>query len=128
MFPDGRVVILCIDDEPLILAVMNRVFRGHTVVGHRDGCAAIAHLMGEPRPDYDVIMCDMLMPECSGVDVYRALKRDRPDLLARMVFFTGVTGMPVIESFLKESGRPVLMKPFGMGELQSVVQSVVGSP
>lgn len=112
------------DDEPLIVSVISRAFRAHEVVGKNDGCEAIAHLMGDPRPDYDVIMCDLLMPECSGIDVHRVLKRDRPDLAQKMIFFTGATGIPAVESFLRESGRPVLMKPFDISELRRVALSV----
>ncbi len=112
------------DDEPLILAAIVRSLPGHDVVCLRDGCAAIAHLMGDPRPRYDVIMCDLLMPDCSGVDVHRVLSRDRPDMVRKMIFFTGVTQMPAVEYFLKVSGRPVLKKPFGPAELQAAVMGI----
>lgn len=124
LFPPGDVIILCIDDEPLILAAVARTLRGHEVVQYRDACAAIAHLLREPRPAYDVVMCDLMMPDCSGVDLHRVIRRDRPELLDRIIFFTGVTMMPGVESFLAFAGRPVLRKPFGPDELLAAVMAV----
>lgn len=109
--------ILCIDDEPMILGALSRALAGHEVVCYSDSCAAIGHLVSDPHPRYDVVVCDVLMPDCSGVDVHRVMRRDRPDLSRRVVFVTGATMMPAVESFLAKTGSPVLVKPFGSDDV-----------
>ncbi len=118
--------ILCIDDEPMILGAVARTLSGHEIVCYTDSCAAIGHLVADPHPRYDVVICDVLMPDCSGVDVHRVIRRDRPELLGRMVFVTGATMMPVIESFLAATGAPVLMKPFGSDDIRGACRAVSG--
>jgi CheY-like chemotaxis protein len=120
------VRILCIDDEPMILGAIARALSGHEIVCYNDSCAAIGHLVKEPHVGYDVVVCDVLMPECSGVDIHRIVRRDRPELLKRMIFITGATMMPAIESFLDSTGSPVLRKPFGTDDIVFACTEVSG--
>ncbi len=124
MVPGRRVRILCIDDEPLITRMMARVMHGHEVFEYSDGCAAIAYLVGPERPHYDVIVCDVIMPGCSGMDVYRAVERDRPDLLPRIVFSSGATIVPGIDSFLLSVPNAKVDKPFHIDRLRAVLLEV----
>lgn len=127
MFSSWDVKVLCIDDEPLILKVVVRLLPTHEVVCYADSCAAIVHLVGQDAPVYDVILCDLMMPDCSGVDVHRALARQRPELVPRMVFFTGIGIMPGVDAFLDSVTNPRLGKPFGRRELADAIAEV-GSP
>jgi len=120
------VRILCIDDETLILGCIARALSGHEIVCYSDSCAAISHLVSEPRPHYDVVLCDLLMPDCTGVDVHRVLTRDRPDLVDRIVFLTGATMMPGIDAFLQSTGAPVLRKPFGAADVRIACATASG--
>jgi len=119
------VRILCIDDEPLITKVVSRIMDDHEVVEFTDACAAIRHLVGgDPPPDYDVIMCDLLMPECSGMDVHREVAALRPDLAGRIVFATGATLIPRAMEFLASVRNASIEKPFRIDRLRAVLLEV----
>jgi CheY-like chemotaxis protein len=118
---------LCIDDEPLILKVVVRLLPAYDIVCYADSCAAIVHLVGQDAPVYDAILCDLMMPDCSGVDVHRAVVRQRPELAPRMVFLTGIGIMPGVDAFLDSVTNPKLEKPFGRQDLVDAIAEV-GSP
>ena len=117
--------ILCVDDEPLILSALRRILGDHEVVCYDDPCAAIDHLKSVPPPQYDVIVCDVIMPHCSGVDVHGAVYRGRPELLRRMIFLTGAS-MPGIDAFFVDSGCQRIGKPFEVDELLDAIWSATG--
>jgi CheY-like chemotaxis protein len=126
---DGRTVkILCVDDEPLITKVISKIMHDHEVVEYSDACAAIFHLTDVSRPHYDVIVCDLIMPDCSGVDLHRMMSRYRPDLLPRIVFSSGAATMPGVESFLSSVPNRRLDKPFRIDQLRSMLLEVGSRP
>lgn len=116
--------ILCVDDEPLITKMMSRVMHDHLVVEYSDACAAIFHLMDSSRPEYDVIVCDLMMPDCSGVDLHKMVSKYRPELLDRIVFSSGAALMPGVESFLASVPNRRVDKPFRIDHLRSVLLEV----
>lgn len=69
----------------------------------------------------DVILCDLMMPEMTGMDLYREVQRRRPDLADRMVFMT--TGIFVEESrdFLTTVPGRWLEKPIRVSELEELI-------
>ena len=80
--------LLVIDDEPMILGALRRSLSAEynvTCVG--DGRKALDRLRAGER--YDVILCDLMMPEMTGMDLYAELEQLAPDQAARMVFVTG---------------------------------------
>lgn len=91
---------------------------------YENACSAIAHVSKDRRASYDVIMCDVLMPDCSGVDLFMAVRRERPDLADRFLFLTGADMMPVVDRFIEFSGRPVLRKPFGEEDMTKAFRSM----
>ncbi len=122
--------VLCVDDETTILGVMRRILDedggDYDVVSMRSACAAIEHLRsGEP---YDVIVCDILMPDCTGFDLYKFLEEERPSLCNRVVFMTGGSMIPGIGSFLSSVNCPTLEKPFHSEDLVEVVRRVGSRP
>lgn len=117
----GRVLV--VDDEALIRRAVKRVLRGHTVVEAESGAAALALLTEDP--DFDVILCDLMMPELSGIDLHARLSSRDPALAHRMVFMTGGTfDGGVGDGFGKIAAEhTVLAKPFAAPELRAVVSA-----
>ncbi|MGB5811970.1 MAG: ATP-binding protein, partial [Polyangiales bacterium] len=64
-----RLHVLVVDDEPVIARLIQKALVEHEVTIANDGREAVA-LMGERA--FDVILCDLIMPEMTGMDVYRA--------------------------------------------------------
>ena len=112
--------VLVVDDEPHILHYLRATLEswGHQVVTAGDGAAALETLRGS---DWDVILTDLRMPKVSGRDFYQALTRERPELSRRVIFSTGDTVRGDTLAFLERQGRPVLHKPFSLGDLRAAL-------
>jgi CheY-like chemotaxis protein len=77
------------------------------------------------RCDYDLIVCDVRMPELDGPGLCRALVERGDDTLARMVFLTTPDSLDAHEAFLAQIGVPVLIKPIDLDDLHSVVGRMI---
>ena len=74
---------------------------------------------------YDLILCDLRMPELDGPGLYRELEDHLPHLLRRVVFLTGDTLSPEVREFLEKAGVLRLDKPFRAAEVRRVVQQAL---
>lgn len=112
--------ILIIDDEESIARALARLLRrdGHTVDLAANGRLGLEVLQAHA---YDVIFCDLRMPDVDGPGVYRELERTRPYLCERLVFLTGDALDPEIATFLEQAARPRLMKPFTVAEIRQIL-------
>jgi CheY-like chemotaxis protein len=73
------------------------------------------------RREYTRILCDLWMPTLDGRSFYQALQRCQPQLCARVVFCTGDTLTPDLQTFLAHTGLPVLTKPFTAACVRSLL-------
>ena len=60
---------------------------------------------------YDVILCDLMMPVMTGMDLYAEVVRVAPKLVGRLVFMTGGAFTPRARAFLESVSNPCLEKP-----------------
>ncbi len=88
--------------------------------------AALALERLQERP-FDVVLCDMRMPELDGPGLYRELERRHPGLLGRCVFLTGDTLNAQTREFLERTNVPRVGEPFSEEEVRSAVQRVLRS-
>jgi CheY-like chemotaxis protein len=118
--------LFVIDDEPSIRAAIRRFLtrRGWVVEEAEDGQKALDALLHSAPGYYDVVMCDLRMPNFSGVELHGALVQQRPDLVQRLVFSTGDVASADASSFLAGSGRPVIEKPFELAKLEEMLNHV----
>ena len=118
--------VLLVDDEISIRAAMRRYFsrRGWKVSEAPDGATAQRLLDPSSRNEFDVVICDLRMPRFSGSDLYRWLERNRPEVVDRVVFSSGDVMSAEVAVFLERAHRPVLPKPFDLGELGRIVDEV----
>jgi len=118
---------LLVDDEPVIRHALRRFFQrqGWTVDDAENGGQALALLLAENGPRYDVIISDLRMPDISGMDLYERLAAERPALLDRLILSTGDSVSPEASEFLRRSACPVLNKPFELAELRAMVGRLV---
>jgi len=121
----GRILV--IDDDPHIgEAVRESLAREHHVVAVTSGPAALRLLeLGE---QFDLILCDLMMPSMTGMELHDELARREPALAARMSFLTGGAFTPRARAFLAEVPNPRLEKPFDPQGLRSFVRALVGAP
>jgi len=118
----GRILV--VDDEPLVAKVVSRSLASdHEVIGLERSAEALALVRGGER--FDVILCDLMMPEMSGIDFYRALCEYAPEQASAVVFLTGGAFTPRARRFLDEVPNRWLEKPFDPVQLSSLVNSSV---
>lgn len=70
---------------------------------------------------FDVVVCDVMMPEIAGPELHEKLSRIRPGLARRMVFITGGAFTANAAEFLARVPNQRLDKPFGVAELRSAI-------
>jgi two-component system NtrC family sensor kinase len=116
--------ILVVEDEPSLAQGLARLLRrdGHTVDTVANGRLALDQLAAHA---YDLILCDVRMPELDGPSLYRLLERQQPHLCQRVIFLTGDTMEPATQAFLEASGAPCLTKPFTIAEARHAIQRVL---
>ncbi|EPX60350.1 hypothetical protein D187_001837 [Cystobacter fuscus DSM 2262] len=118
----GRVLV--VDDEPMIGTAIRRTLqREHEVVTLTSAREAFARLMSGEH--FDVILCDVMMPEMSGVDLHQQLAQHLPALAEQLIFLSGGAFTPKAREFLAQVGNRRVDKPFSARELRDMVQSVL---
>ncbi|MCB8968495.1 MAG: PAS domain S-box protein [Ardenticatenaceae bacterium] len=116
-----RPHILIIDDEEGIRAVLSRALRreNYRVDSVSDGETGLAYAQ---QHDYNIIVCDMHMPQIDGMAVYKQLQAQQPHLLSRLIFTTGETSSETVRLFLQETGASFLIKPFDLQDLRQMIK------
>jgi CheY-like chemotaxis protein len=115
----GRARILAVDDEPMIGRVIKHALPAHDVTNISSAVAALAKIRGGER--YDLIICDLMMPQMTGMDFHAALKSEAPDQASRMIFLTGGAFTPHAHEFLDNVGAPRMDKPFEINAMRALV-------
>lgn len=110
-----KSILLLDDDLELANSVKalleTRNYVVSTVTNGADGLREIMQI------DFDVIICDMLMPGMAGDMFYLAVQRTKPELCDRFIFLTGYQDNPKVTSFLQEIDALVLYKPVPIVDL-----------
>ena len=121
--PETQYRVLVIDDEELVIRSFARVLgRDHHVTALL--CAKDALCRMASGETWDVILCDMQMPDLDGAQFLEQLERVRPELTSRLVFITGGAFTPRMQSFLERNTRPIVLKPVEPDALRAVVNQV----
>jgi signal transduction histidine kinase/CheY-like chemotaxis protein len=84
-----------------------------------DASAVVERLTAGER--WDTILCDLLMPEMSGIDFYREALRIAPDAASSIVFMTAGAFTRRAQEFLASVSNPCLEKPFDVARLRRLV-------
>jgi len=124
----GRVLI--VDDEPAVSrALRTGLGDENDVVIAASGREALALLLGDDAvaAQFDVILCDLMMPDLDGAELFEQLREKRPDLAARVMFVTGGAFTARAREFIERAGVPTLEKPFDIDNIRALVRSRVAS-
>jgi CheY-like chemotaxis protein len=118
---DGVLRVLVIDDEPIIGSLICEGLSKHVVVFESSARPALERLRGGER--FDRILCDLMMPEITGMDFYEQLGEIDPALRDRVVFLTGGAFTDRAQAFLERSSTRRLHKPFDLNQLAEALGS-----
>jgi PAS domain S-box-containing protein len=115
----GRILI--VDDEPMVGRLVERALgREHQVTAVTSGRQALARIEAGER--FDVILCDLMMPDMTGMDLHERLLAVAEEQARRIVFLTGGAFTQRAREFLQKTARPLLEKPFDLAALEAVIQ------
>ena len=113
--------VLIIDDEPLVARALSRVMNGSEVSIVSSATAALEACNAR---DFELIVCDVMMPEMDGIAFYEELAKSRPHLCHRVVFMTGGAFTERARRFLASAPNAALPKPFNYRQLYEVAMVV----
>ncbi len=123
--PSRRLRLLLIDDEPMLLSSYKRTlgkrFEVTTALGGLEGLACI-----EQHSDWDVVLCDLMMPDLDGPAVYEQVRTRFPGLEKRFLFCSGGAFTPRCRDFAESMGERVLGKLLTVAELEAALSRLNG--
>ena len=119
--PGRRARVLVVDDEPMMARAVQRLLGSeHDVEVTADPLGAVERVRAGAR--FDVILCDLMMPNMTGMEVYDAVVGIDPDQARRMVFMTGGAFTPRAAAFLEKVDNQHLEKPLDRAALRALVR------
>lgn len=117
--------ILVIDDEAQIRDLLRRCLerQGHEVHAAADGKRGLTLFHEHPA---DLVITDLLMPECDGIEVISALRRNGVN--APILALSGTVGLGFLHNALAFGATRGLVKPFTLEELVDAVDDLLEAP
>jgi PAS domain S-box-containing protein len=116
--------VLVIDDEVAVGRSLRLLLAPENdVIAVTSGQDALSRLAAGER--FDAILCDLMMPDISGIELYNRLAHVAPDYQERIIFMTGGAFTQQARDFLAKLDRPHLDKPFTEGQLRRAIESAM---
>ena len=121
--PETRGTVLLLEDDPQFKDIMNEFLQSHgfQVVSVQNGVEGVHEVLAK---DFEIILCDMMMPTLPGDMFFRAVERMRPHLCNRFIFMTGHRGNAKVNDFIRNVNGTILSKPFHVDDLLEMIAFV----
>jgi signal transduction histidine kinase/ActR/RegA family two-component response regulator len=114
-----RARVLAVDDEPQVLRSIQRALGAHEVIVADCGREALLRL--ETDAAFDVILCDLMMGDMTGMDLHAEVRLRSAELAGRIVFMTGGVFTDGARDFLASVSNACIEKPFDLAVLRAMV-------
>jgi len=122
--PDhARRRVLVVDDAVAVAHAVQRMLAPDHDVDVATGGSGALDLIERHR--YDAVVCDLIMPDLTGMALHAAVAERYPQLLPRIIFMTGGTFIAGSAEFLERIPNPRLFKPFEASELRDTVRKLL---
>ena len=115
---------LVVDDDAMVRRMLERMLREHVVVTATSVDEGVAAMAGAK---FDIILCDVMMPDRTGLDMYAEVQHRWPELLPRLVFMSGGAYTPALQEFVEQPSIKTLEKPLSRHAVDAVVTKALGS-
>jgi two-component system, NtrC family, sensor kinase len=123
---EASLKILIVDDDPLVRRSLARVLRKHSITSVGSGREAV-ELVGSGH-NFDVILCDVMMPELTGVDVYERIAELDERAARRIVFLTGGAFSQATATRLERLPNARFEKPLDDERLHQALRAASAPP
>ncbi|HLK35495.1 MAG TPA: ATP-binding protein [Polyangiaceae bacterium] len=117
--PPDRSRVLLVDADPRIGEAIARSLGEESELTIATDVHSAVELVMTTR--FDLVLCDLMLPESSGVDFYVELLRVAPAAVERIAFMTGGASSARTRAFLSSTSNPCLEKPLEMSVLRRLV-------
>ena len=118
--------VLVLDDDEMLLEILSDVIAmAHKTKPVSSGSEALGLLKSGER--FDVIVCDLMMPNMDGIEFYQELKKQWPELCERVIFLTGGSFTERSHNFLAQKEIFHLEKPVDRNVLFGAIADVLKS-
>jgi len=123
MAPINTRSILLLEDDDQFASILQEFLELYSckVTRVKDGVEGLRRIV---TADFDLILCDMVMPTFPGDKFYIAVERVKPMLCKRFIFMTGHKADPKWDSFIRSVRGLILWKPFQMHDLLMAMRTV----
>jgi CheY-like chemotaxis protein len=119
-----RGKILIVDDEPMIGTILRRILSAnHDLEILQRATEAAEKIRAGER--FDIILCDLMMPEMTGMNLHETLLEIAPEQARAMVFLTGGAFTPSAQTFFERVANRRLDKPFQVQQVQTLVSDLL---
>lgn len=115
--------ILIIDDEVSVLEAMEEMLPNHNVITASSGKKGMA--LTKLHSDFDLVLCDLMMPDISGMSFHKWLRTTYPHLADRLVFISGGATTPDTRVYLSQVDNLCIHKPFDPESLSKKVCELI---
>lgn len=120
--PAGRVLL--IDDEHNVGRMIGQMLaQDHEVTVLTDARDALQLL--EQGEHFDAVLCDLMMPEMSGMEFYQQLVLQKSDLQHHVAFMTGGAFTKEAREFLDDVPCHRVEKPISYGAIRALIHALV---
>ena len=117
-----RACVLLVDDEPVLLRGLKRSLSGHHVMTVTRVDQALDLYR---QHDFDIVFCDLMMPEANGIELYSRLRELGPEHASRLVLMTGGALPERLGYSLAELPSTCLLKPFTCDQLEQLIEQAL---
>jgi CheY-like chemotaxis protein len=118
----GRVLVID-DEETLGQAIRRYLAQDHDVEAVTSARVALDMLSAGAR--YDVILCDLMMPQVTGMELHGSVAKLDSGQAGRIVFVTGGAFTESARSFFETTNNPRIEKPFDLKTLRHLVNELI---
>jgi PAS domain S-box-containing protein len=119
-----RPRILVVDDEPALCRALARALSPGYEVATAEGGRRAQEILEHDRR-FDLVLCDVMMPDVSGPALHEWVRARDPHLASRIVFITGGATSEGAKSFLREVDNLVLEKPLDVKKVRSLLGRLI---
>jgi PAS domain S-box-containing protein len=119
----GGKVLVIDDDEGVLKSLTRLLSRKHEVVSLLRATDAVP--LFEAGHAFDIVLCDLMMPEMNGMELHALVSTRFPEAAGRLVFVTGGAFTPSTQAFLDAVPNERLEKPVDAQNLRALVARYV---
>jgi len=114
-------IVHLVDDESIIHDIFKRIFKDpeyQLIISENKSQAKANH-----SPDVDVVIMDLMIPGTSGIEIFKELKKDDPEI--KVIFLTAFGTIESAIEAIKLGAEDYLQKPFNNVEIKHKIDRVI---